>query len=184
MIGENDEYVDPVQHPSLSCLTQSHPENRPRIRILHGGKPKFVHSERSAAFRAQFFPEATEMQWNDWHWQIRHRIRDVQTLVRFLELSNEEQEALSVHRGSLPLSITPYYLSLLDRTDPHHPIRRSVVPVTAEFRISPEESGDPLGEEHTSPVPGLVHRYPDRVLFRDRLLFHLLLPLYAVAHGG
>jgi hypothetical protein len=55
MIGENDEYVDPVQHPSLSCLTQSHPENRPSIRIFHGGKPKFVHSERSAAFRAHFF---------------------------------------------------------------------------------------------------------------------------------
>ncbi|GAK55896.1 L-lysine 2,3-aminomutase [Candidatus Vecturithrix granuli] len=165
LIGENDEYVDPLKHPSLSLLTQPQADNRPHIRVLHGGKPKFVQSERSAAFRTQFFPEATEMQWNDWHWQIRNRVRDVQTLANILDLSTEEQAALAAHRGSLPLSITPYYLSLLDRIDPQHPVRRSVVPVTAEFRIAPEESGDPLGEEHTSPVPGLVHRYPDRVLF-------------------
>jgi lysine 2,3-aminomutase len=69
------------------------------------------------------------------------------------------------HHGNLPVSITPYYASLLDRYDPNHPLRRTVVPVTAEYRIAPEESGDPLGEEHTSPVPGIVHRYPDRVLF-------------------
>jgi lysine 2,3-aminomutase len=165
LAGENDDYVEPDQRASRSLFPLPQPSNRPRIRVLRGGQPKFVQSQRSAAFRARFFPEATEAQWNDWRWQIRNRIRDGRTLSVMLELSAEEYDALSIQRGHLPLSITPYYASLLDPTDPHHALRRSVVPVTAEFRLAPEESGDPLGEEHTSPVPGLVHRYPDRVLF-------------------
>lgn len=165
LTGESDEYVEPDQRASRSLLALSQQSRHPRIRVLRGGKPKFVQSQRTAAFRACFFPEATEAQWNDWRWQIRNRIRDVRTLGAMLELSAEEYDALSVQRGHLPLSITPYYASLLDPTDPRHALRRSVVPVTAELRLAPEESGDPLGEEHTSPVPGLVHRYPDRVLF-------------------
>jgi len=67
--------------------------------------------------------------------------------------------------GQLPLAITPYYASLLDRNNPLQPLRRSVIPVTAEYLHSAGEAADPLGEDHDSPVPGLVHRYPDRVLF-------------------
>ena len=65
----------------------------------------------------------------------------------------------------LPLSITPYYASLLEGSNADQPIRRTVVPVTAENLFSPGEAMDPLGEDHDSPVPGPVHRYPDRVLF-------------------
>ena len=173
LTGGTDDYVEPDQRASRSLLpslrqaqnTVSQQRDHPRIRVLRGGQPKFVQSQRSAEFRARFFPEATEAQWNDWRWQIRNRIRDGHTLGAMLELSAEEYEALSIQRGHLPLSITPYYASLLDPKDPQHALRRSVVPVTAEFQVAPEESGDPLGEEHTSPVPGLVHRYPDRVLF-------------------
>jgi lysine 2,3-aminomutase len=64
----------------------------------------------------------------------------------------------------LPLSITPYYMSLVSPDDPEQPLRRTVVPTASEFRRAPGEADDPLGEDGHSPVPGLVHRYPDRVL--------------------
>jgi len=158
---------DDCEQPALPFLSsiQSHEVGTPHIRLLEGGKPKFTSSPRSADFRKRFFPEATKSDWNDWHWQIRNRIRDVGTLSRMLQLSQGEREALTFHSANLPLSITPYYASLMDRSDPTHPIRRAVVPVTAEYQRTAGESEDPLSEEHTSPVPGLVHRYPDRVLF-------------------
>jgi lysine 2,3-aminomutase len=82
-----------------------------------------------------------------------------------LWLSPEEETAIHERGGTIPLNITPYYASLLDPMDPDQPMRRMVVPVTAEFERSGDESDDPLGEDHDTPVPGLVHRYPDRVLF-------------------
>jgi len=81
-----------------------------------------------------------------------------------ITLSADETEAITA-KGQLPLAITPYYASLLDKDNPRQPIRRTVVPVTTEQIVSPGEAEDPLGEEHDTPVPGLVHRYPDRVLF-------------------
>ncbi|MBN2553935.1 MAG: KamA family radical SAM protein, partial [Spirochaetales bacterium] len=104
-------------------------------------------------------------EWNDWHWQLRHRIRRLEQLSPIFELTMDEMTAVLRHRGTLPLAITPYYASLLDPTDPGQPLRRTVVPVNAEYLRSPGEAEDPLGEEEDSPVPGLVHRYPDRVLF-------------------
>jgi lysine 2,3-aminomutase len=116
-------------------------------------------------FRRRFFPQATAAEWNDWHWQLRNRIHDLAALERMLNLSDAEREALGHGDGHLPVAITPYYASLLDPEDPAHSLRRSVVPVPAELQAGPGEADDPLGEEHDSPVPGLVHRYPDRVLF-------------------
>lgn len=81
-----------------------------------------------------------------------------------IELSSDEIEAIRRHTGSLPVGITPYYASLLDPANPLQPLRRSVIPVTNEFLRTPDEADDPLGEDTDSPVPGLVHRYPDRVL--------------------
>ena len=121
-------------------------------------------SARSDAFRARFFPNATVQQWNDWRWQLRNRIRDATGLERVIRLSSEERGAL-VRRRGLPLRITPYYASLLDPDDPDQPLRRTVVPVLDELRRTPGEADDPLAEDHSSPVPGIVHRYPDRVLF-------------------
>ena len=156
-----------VQNQSLNVTTSNNLTKniRPTMRILRGGQPRFINTPRSVAFRKRFFPDATRADWNDWRWQIRHRIRDIHTLQRMLQLSDEERTAIEEHEGTLPLSITPYYASLLDKDDPNQPLRRSVVPVIAEYTHSPGEAEDPLGEEHTSPVPGLVHRYPDRVLF-------------------
>ncbi|HET58112.1 MAG TPA: KamA family radical SAM protein, partial [Deltaproteobacteria bacterium] len=127
--------------------------------------PDFFVSSLSAAFRKRYFPGVPEALWNDWHWQVRNGIRSCDELTRILHLSDDEKNALEPAKNRLPLLITPYYASLMDPADPLQPIRRTMVPVTAELIRSPGEQDDPLSEEPYTPVPGLVHRYPDRVLF-------------------
>lgn len=112
----------------------------------------------------RFFPQASVADWNDWRWQSRNRIRTLSQLERMLVLSHEERQALLQGGSMLPVGITPYYMSLLDPANPQQPLRRTVVPVTDEFTRTEGEADDPLGEDGHSPVPGLVHRYPDRVL--------------------
>jgi lysine 2,3-aminomutase len=119
---------------------------------------------RTDAFRRRFFPEATLAEWNDWRWQSRHRITKLGQLERMLQLSADERAAIVQGGSMLPLGITPYYLSLCSADDASEPLRRTVIPVTAELTSMPGEADDPLGEEHDMVVPGLVHRYPDRVL--------------------
>ena len=125
----------------------------------------FPQSERSRVFRRRFFPTATAALWNDWRWQLQHRIRDLAELAQVIRLSAEERAAVARHTGPLPVGITPYYASLLSETDPNQPLRRTHIPVEGEYLRSPGESDDPLDEDHDAAVPGLVHRYPDRVLF-------------------
>ncbi|HPD15020.1 MAG TPA: KamA family radical SAM protein [Planctomycetota bacterium] len=122
-------------------------------------------SARSRAFRRRFYPEATNAEWCDWAWQVRHRIEGLAGLERVLRLSDDERRALTRQDHVLPVAVTPYYLSLLDAADAAHPLRRTVIPVEAELVRSEGEEEDPLGEENQSPVHCLVHRYPDRVLF-------------------
>ncbi|RPJ08689.1 MAG: KamA family radical SAM protein [Spirochaetaceae bacterium] len=117
-------------------------------------------------FRDKFYPEVSDADWNNWRWQIRHRVRRFEELSRILDLSDDEYRTAFFNACALPVAITPYYASLLDpayNTD--QALRRTVVPVSDEFIRSPGEEMDPLGEDDDSPVPGLVHRYPDRVLF-------------------
>lgn len=116
------------------------------------------------AFRREFFPDATDKEWNDWSWQARHRFRTLQQIERVLILSDEERDAMQEGGMMLPVGITPYYMSLLDRLNPQQGLRRTVIPTKSEFVRMPGEADDPLGEDGHSPVPGLVHRYPDRVL--------------------
>jgi lysine 2,3-aminomutase len=125
----------------------------------------FPQSECSRAFRRRFFPEATAALWNDWRWQLQHRIRDLRALERIIRLSDDERAAVARHSGPLPVGITPYYATLISETDAEQPLRRTHIPVDGEYLRSPGESDDPLGEDHDAAVPGLVHRYPDRVLF-------------------
>jgi lysine 2,3-aminomutase len=120
---------------------------------------------RARAFRKRFFPHITPKEWQDWHWQLRNRICDVETLGRMIRLSEDECNAMSGQAGSLPLAITPYYASLLDPGNPRQALRRTVVPTVHEHFRSSSEADDPLHEDEDSPVPGIVHRYPDRVLF-------------------
>ncbi len=127
--------------------------------------PRFKINPKTQSFRKKFFPGVTNAEWNDWHWQLRNRIRDIDTLAGIISLSGDEYSAIVHHSGTLPVSITPYYLSLIEASNTLQPLRRSVVPVNSEYFKCMGETGDPLGEDHQSPVPGLVHRYPDRVLF-------------------
>lgn len=122
-------------------------------------------SEKSLSFLQKFYSELPPMQWNDWQWQVRNRLRTFEHLSNVLSVTTDEQEAIQKRVGSLPMGITPYYASLLDPADPNQALRRTVVPVSAEYIYTPGEARDPLAEDGHSPVPGLVHRYPDRVLF-------------------
>ncbi len=137
----------------------------PLLRNRRARPPKFPAGERTKAFRKVFFPKASAEDWNDWRWQMRNRIRSQEALSRIFDLSDGEQEALARHQGGLPVGITPYYASLMGLDDPDEPLRRTHIPVGQEYLQLPGEAGDPLGEDHDTPVPGLVHRYPDRVLF-------------------
>jgi len=119
----------------------------------------------SLFFRQRHFPSATENDWNDWRWQLRNRITSLKKLGRIIDLSDSEQQAMAFNGATLPLAVTPYYASLISPDDPEQPIRRTMLPTVGELLVSQGEEHDPLGEENHSPVPGLVHRYPDRVLF-------------------
>jgi len=128
-------------------------------------KPVAFSDGRMRIFRKRFFPNTTLTEWQDWRWQLHHRIRDVNTLGRMIRLSEDERHAMSDQANSLPLAITPHYASLLDPWNPRQALRRAVVPTVHEHFRSNGESSDPLHEYEDSPVPGIVHRYPDRVLF-------------------
>ncbi len=117
------------------------------------------------AFRSAHYPAVSDRDWHDWHWQMRNRIRSAEQLAQVLELSDAERQAMQLVGSLLPVAITPYYASLLDPRDAGQPLRRTVVPVCDELLCSPGESDDPLHEDASSPTPGIVHRYPDRVLF-------------------
>ncbi len=132
----------------------------PSRNVVH--KP--TTTSKTRIFRKLFYPDIIDSQWNDWRWQIANRIRTYEQLSSILELTVSEKNALENHT-QLPMSITPYYASIIDRTNPLDPIRRCVVPTIHELQHSEGESDDPLSEDDDSPVPGLVHRYPDRVLF-------------------
>jgi len=136
----------------------------PNLSILKPKRSSFVVSKPSAEFMRKFYPDASLNEWNDWRWQNRNRVRTMADLARMVELSDEEQAAISRHTGPLPVGITPYYASLISNIDPNQGLRRCVVPTLGEFEIGRGENEDPLGEDSHSPVPGLVHRYPDRVL--------------------
>jgi lysine 2,3-aminomutase len=101
--------------------------------------------------------------WNDWRWQLAHRLNTVEELSQVINLSPEEITGLSAP-GHFRVDITPYFASLMDPQDRKCPIRRQVIPTEREMVPFTAEMVDSLAEDAHSPVPGLVHRYPDRVL--------------------
>ncbi len=128
-------------------------------------RDKTATSDRSLAFMQTYFPGATIKDWNNWHWQIRNSARSIEQLAQYIRLSDNEVKPFETKSQSLPLRISPYYISLLDPDNPEQALRKSVVPVFDEFLMHAGEASDPLSEEQYSPVPNIVHRYPDRVLF-------------------
>ena len=136
----------------------------PPVEIARAAGARFVIGPATNDFRKRHFPGVKAPEWNDWRWQNRNRIRSLEQVERMLEITAEERSAIERHRGPLPIGVTPYYMSLLDPCNPAQGLRRTTIPTLAEFARSPGERDDPLGEDGDSPTPGLVHRYPDRVL--------------------
>ena len=114
--------------------------------------------------RNGLFADVPAEQWNDWKWQVRNRIETVEELKELIEITPEEEEGIRATLGRLRMAITPYYLSLIDLSDPHDPIRRQAIPTADELHQADADLLDPLHEDTDSPVKGLTHRYPDRVL--------------------
>ncbi|MBI3814906.1 MAG: KamA family radical SAM protein [Nitrospinae bacterium] len=102
--------------------------------------------------------------WNDWRWQLKNRITTLQQLEEIIILTPEEKKGVLASGGRLAMAITPYFASLIDPYNPNCPVRRQAVPRIEESYILPHDMVDPCGEDTHSPVPGLVHRYPDRAL--------------------
>jgi len=120
--------------------------------------------EESRETIPQLWKGVSEREWNDWRWQLRHRITTLEQLKEIIDLTPEEMEGIKHSKGRLALAVTPYFASLMDPMNPNCPIRRQAIPRVEEIHLSKSEMVDPLGEDRHSPVPGLVHRYPDRVL--------------------
>jgi len=115
-------------------------------------------------FSCSLWPDVTEDLWEDWRWQAENRITKLEQLKEILQLTDEEEKGIRGSRGRLSMAITPYFASLLDPQRPNCPLRRQCVPTFRESYLSPYDMIDPCGEDKDSPVPGIVHRYPDRVL--------------------
>src|SRR5450759_1176026 len=113
--------------------------------------------------RAAIWADVPDERWNDWRWQLSNRVNTVEEIGRVLNLTDDERGGLSA-TDKFRVDITPYFLSLIDPDDPADPIRRQVIPTDCEQESFTAMMEDSLAEDRHSPVPGLVHRYPDRVL--------------------
>ncbi len=157
------------RRPSVSAAVTARTGSRHRSSaksFLEPGSPALTEEPPSQRLtgRARFFPSVPDTDWNDWKWQFRHRITSIEQLNAFIPLTPEESARLKLVTARYPMAITPYYLSLIDPDDPDDPVRRQAVPAFEEVTLGCLGMEDPLGEKEDSIVPGLVHRYPDRVL--------------------
>lgn len=109
--------------------------------------------------------DVTPEQWDDWRWQVRNRITNLDKLKQLIDLSDEEAEGVEKCLQKFRMAITPYYATLIDPDDPNCPVRKQAVPTALETHSSVSDMTDPLHEDVDSPVTGLTHRYPDRILF-------------------
>lgn len=127
-------------------------------------KFNFLKQFRSAG--RGFWSDVPDAQWNDWHWQLKNRITSLPQLQKLMPtLTPEEHAGTVLSDTKLAMAITPYFFNLINPADENCPIRRQVIPRIEETQVADWEMSDPCGEDSHSPVPGLVHRYPDRVLF-------------------
>ncbi|HHY84775.1 MAG TPA: KamA family radical SAM protein [Verrucomicrobia bacterium] len=139
--------------------SRDHGEEPPSRRLLD--QLKQFHSPGRG-----FWRNVPDSDWNNWAWQLKNRITSLEQLERLMPtLTPEEYAGIQLANHKLAMAITPYFFNLIDPADENCPIRRQVVPRIEETHTAPWEMIDPCGEDSHSPVPGLVYRYPDRVLF-------------------
>jgi lysine 2,3-aminomutase len=113
--------------------------------------------------RAPVYADVPDEKWNDWRWQLSHRLNSVEEIEKVFPLTESERKALQTS-GLFRVDITPYFISLIDPNDPNDPVRKQIIPRSDEMQAFTAMMEDSLAEDRHSPVPGLVHRYPDRVL--------------------
>nr|MBN1229288.1 KamA family radical SAM protein [Anaerolineae bacterium] len=113
--------------------------------------------------RPVIWQDIPDEEWNDWRWQLSNRLNTIEELEQVINLSDEEREGLSAE-GLFRVDVTPYFASLLEPDDPDGPVRAQIIPKGREIVSFDSMMADSLAEDAHSPVPGLVHRYPDRVL--------------------
>ena len=111
------------------------------------------------------FKDVTDEQWNDWRWQVRHRLSTVEDFEQVLHLDDQDRKDLQACMGKFRVAATPYYCSLIDPDDKNDPVRWQAVPTTAELIVGEADMEDAIAETIDSPTPLITHRYPDRVLF-------------------
>ena len=161
------EVLDP---PAEGRLTSSSSDEEPGAgttvfpRVL---KKDQTVSQRSSEFLHRFFPLTDENTWNDWRWQLRNSFSTLESLSKVMDLTDDEIFAINSLKGChrLPLRVSPYYMSLIYDSEPTNATRRTMIPKPEEFFTAESECSDPLDETGSSPVAGIVHRYPDRALF-------------------
>lgn len=128
-----------------------------------------IYNENQQDIARRITSNAELTNWRDWRWQLQHSIRDIDTFERLLgvKFNTADRDALANTIEKFPLSITPYYLSLINTDDyVNDPIFKQAFPSISELQVGDFEMKDPLDEDKDSPVPGITHRYPDRVLFQ------------------
>ena len=113
----------------------------------------------------EMWKDVTQAEWDSWEWQVRNRITTLEQLKKVCNLTAQEEEGVVKSLEILRMGITPYYALLMDKDDPKCPVRMQAVPTIYETYKCSADMDDPLHEDHDSPVPGITHRYPDRVLF-------------------
>jgi lysine 2,3-aminomutase len=111
------------------------------------------------------FKDVTDAEWSDWRWQMRNRLTTVEDFAQVVDLDARQRADLEACLGKFRVSVTPYYASLMDESDPHDPVRAQAMPTPAELVIHAEDLKDAVSEDFDSPTPRITHRYPDRVLF-------------------
>ena len=119
----------------------------------------------AAGARHPLFADVSAAEWGDWRWQMRHAVKSLDALERYIPLTADERAGVQETQAIFRMGISPYYLSLIDNEHPFCPVRMQAIPARAEARVRPGELSDPLGEDKTRPEEAIVHKYPDRVLF-------------------
>jgi lysine 2,3-aminomutase len=161
-VASNTRTTPDTTRMTIETLSRSETEEPPGKTLI-----KNIEDEppgKGVAGRFRLFGNVPESSWNDWKWHFRHRITTVDQLSQLVPLSVEEKAQIAMVCRRYPLVITPYYLSLINPDDPDDPVRKQAIPSILEIAMSDIGLEDPLAEKEDSVVPGLVHRYPDRVL--------------------
>jgi lysine 2,3-aminomutase len=161
------DYISKQDPEALEIAVETRPEmtleEQPFVNQRDPARRLGVDGKPAVSRRAPMWADVPDEKWNDWRWQLSHRVNDLAEIEQILNLTDEEREGLSAP-DKFRVDVTPYFISLIDPDDPNDPIRRQVIPLGREQEAFTAMMEDSLAEDRHSPVPGLVHRYPDRVL--------------------